>query len=419
MSKRIVVVGAGVVGACCALELVNDGHSVTIVDPAEPGGEHAASFGNGAWISPASVVPMSLPGTWKRIPGFILDPSGPLAIRWADMPWLFNWLVCFLKAGSNIQNVEAASRSLAALIGDAPARHLAVARESGQAELIVAGDLLYVFPDRRAYEDEKLAWRLRRENGVRWSEVTPDELRRCEPHLSSAYSFAARVHGGAHCLDPGAYVAGIVRHAQAKGAELVRASAKSFEVRDGALRAVLIDGGSIACEYAVLSAGIHSAALARSVGDRTPLASERGYHVVIADPAVGPSRPIMPSDGKMANTMTRRGLRAAGQVELGRVASPPNWRRADILLDHLLATYPGLSRQVPPDKLSKWMGHRPSTPDGLPVIGTAPLCHNVILAYGHGHTGLAAAPKTARLAADLIAARVSPKALDSYRPNRW
>ncbi|MFX5776958.1 hypothetical protein ABTE06_22095, partial [Acinetobacter baumannii] len=83
-----------------------------------------------------------------------------------------------------------------------------------------------------------------------------------------------------------------------------------------------------------------------------------------AEPAAGPRTPLMPSDGKMGNTMTRQGLRAAGQVELARVDAPPDWRRADIQLRHALSAYPALGEGAKPD-VARWMGHRPSTPDGL------------------------------------------------------
>ncbi|WP_204325406.1 hypothetical protein, partial [Stenotrophomonas maltophilia] len=76
----------------------------------------------------------------------------------------------------------------------------------------------------------------------------------------------------------------------------------------------------------------------------------------------GPRTPLMPSDGKMGNTMTRQGLRAAGQVELASVDAPPDWRRADILLRHALSAYPALDKGPLPD-VARWMGHRPSTPD--------------------------------------------------------
>jgi D-amino-acid dehydrogenase len=87
-AQHMVVVGAGIVGACCALELLSRGYRVTILDAAKPGGEQAASYGNGAWISPASVVPMSMPGLWKQLPCYLFSPSSPLRIRWQYLPTL-------------------------------------------------------------------------------------------------------------------------------------------------------------------------------------------------------------------------------------------------------------------------------------------------------------------------------------------
>lgn len=419
MALHVVVVGAGIVGAACAVELVREGYEVTLVDPAEPGGEQAASYGNAGWISPASVVPMSTPGLWKRLPGFLLDPAGPVVLRWHHVPKLLPWLGRFLLAGSTVARVEAISSALAALLHDAPARHAALAAETGAPELVRRDGLLYVYPDRQAFAGDALSWRLRRDNGVVWQELDADELRRCEPDLDPRYTFAVLVPAGAHCRDPGGYARALVEHACGRGAVLRRASAVGFDCRDGRLRSVVTDAGAIACDRAVIAAGIHSGRLAREVGDAIPLASERGYHVVVADPAAGPRRPSMPSDGRMGNTMTIAGLRAAGQVELASLSAPPDWRRADILLTRLLAAYPALGRDLPESRVDRWMGHRPSTPDGLPVIGCSRLCADVVEAFGHGHVGLATAPVTGRIVTDLIAGRSPVVPMRPYSPRRF
>src|SRR5215475_5034747 len=183
MALHIVVIGAGIVGATTALELLRDGHRVTIVEPAEPGGPQAASYGNGAWLSPASVVPMSMPGMWKKVPGYLADPLGPLTIRISALPRLMPWLVRFLAAGATVPRVEATARALAPLLRDGPTRHARLAAEAGVAELIRQDGLLYAYPDRRAFEAEALAWRLRRDNGVQWTELSAEQLRSREPAL--------------------------------------------------------------------------------------------------------------------------------------------------------------------------------------------------------------------------------------------
>ena len=83
---HVVVIGAGIVGAATAIELLRDGHRVTILEPGEPGGEQSASYGNGTLLNPSSVIPMSAPGIWRKVPGWLADPLGPLAIRWRYLP---------------------------------------------------------------------------------------------------------------------------------------------------------------------------------------------------------------------------------------------------------------------------------------------------------------------------------------------
>jgi D-amino-acid dehydrogenase len=418
MSRHVAVIGAGIVGAACAVALLREGFRVTIIEPDEPGGPQAASYGNGAWISPASIIPMSVPGLWRKVPGYIADARGPFTIRPTAIAGLLPWLLRFLWAGATQARVEATARQLRALLADAPAGHAALAAEAGVAELIRQSGLLYVYPDRAAFEAERFAWQLRAANGVGWTELHEPALRSREPGLSARYTFGVLVEAGAHCLDTAGYVAALVRHAQGRGADLARARATGFRIEAGRLRAVLVEGREIACDRAVIAAGIASRRLAAACGDRTSLVSERGYHVVIRGAEAGPRMPLMPSDGKMANTPTLAGLRAAGQVELARPGAPPNWHRADILLRHLRRTFPGLA-DPPAGSVTQWMGHRPSTPDGLPVIGRAAASPDVIYAFGHGHVGFAAAPATGRAVADLVADRASGLPLAGYAPSRF
>jgi D-amino-acid dehydrogenase len=246
------------------------------------------------------------------------------------------------------------------------------------------------------------------------------------------------VAAGGHCLDPGAYVAALVRQAEAEGARVVRARATGFVFEGARLAAVRTDQGEVACGRAVIAAGIASAALARQLGDRIPLASERGYHVVLAKAPVRLSLPVMPSDGKMAMTPTRGGLRVAGQVELAAVSAAPDWRRAELLARFARRMFPALSGDAGAEAgadagagaggiagveaaspTSRWLGHRPSTPDGLPVIGPSLAHPDVLHAFGHGHVGLAAAPATAELVADLLAGRSPAIDPQPYRPGRF
>ena len=77
------VIGAGVVGVCCALRLQQDGHTVVIIDPKPPG--TATSFGNAGIIASQAIVPYSTPGLWKKLPEMLLDRASPLMLRWRHL----------------------------------------------------------------------------------------------------------------------------------------------------------------------------------------------------------------------------------------------------------------------------------------------------------------------------------------------
>lgn len=419
MTRHVAIIGAGIVGACSAIEALRLGFRVTIIDPAEPGGEQAASYGNGCWLSPMSVIPPAFPGLWKKVPKFLMDPLGPLAIRWSYFPRVFPWLLRYLRAGWTWDAVEQTARALRPLVVDAPALHLRLAEEAGVGHLIERRGLIYVYPNRAAFEAEAMAWEIRHRVGVRWMELDANDLHQREPDLDRRYTFGIMVEEGGHCTDPGAYTAALVAHAVGQGAELRRAAATGFRVEAGRLKAVTTDAGEVAADAAVIAAGAHSKPLAAAAGDDVPLETERGYHAELSDPEVSPRHGLMPSDGKMSVMRTRNGLRCAGQVEIAGLEAAPNWQRAEILRDHLLRCFPGLPRSLPAERVKVWMGHRPSMPDGKPCLGLSRASGDIVHAFGHGHTGLVAAARTGRVVADLLTGQVPEIAIGAFDPRRF
>lgn len=417
--RHVAVLGAGIVGCCVALELLRDGWQVSLIDPEPPGGTQAASHGNGGWLSPASVVPPSLPGLWRKLPRYLLDPAGPLTLRWSHVPAAMPWLVRYLLSGWTEARATRLAHALRALVADCPERHAALAAEAGAGALIRQSGLLYVYPSRAAFAAEPMGWKLRRACGITWEELDEPALRAFEPALGPRYRFGVYVAHGAYCLDPGAYVAALAARAEALGARILRTRARGFDVQSGRLRAVATSSGPVAADRAVIAAGVWSRPLARAVGDRVPLESERGYAVVISNPGFELRHTLMPMDGKMAQSMAPGGLRVAGQVEIAGLSAPPDWSRANILRDFAYRLYPNLPPNLPADRVRPWMGHRPSLPDSLPCIGPASASADVLHCFGHAHIGLAAGPLTGRLAADILAGR--PPVIDPapYNPRRF
>ena len=401
MKADVTVIGAGVIGAQTAVQLAERGLKVVLVDPGPPGGEQAATYGNAAWLSSHSVTPPASPGVWKQVPKWLRDPLGPLSLRPAYLPKVLPWLLRYLAAGSTEAKLRQIAGELRSLLKDAPQLHAEMAVRAGVPELINAtSGLMHVYRDRAGYEADGLGWRIRRELGITCEEIEAEELARRQPDLAKDYGFAVNVPEAGQCLNPGAYCAALVAYAGTMGARQIAARATGLRVEGGKLVAVETSQGDISCGSAVIAMGARSAALAAKAGDRVPLESERGYHVTVEGGAnlPGPTTSVMVGDRKVVVTRLSTGIRCAGQVEIASPDASPDWRRAEIMRTHLGAVFPGLDTS----EAKVWLGLRPSTPDGKPVIAKASGAEGVVHCFGHGHVGLVSSARSGRLAAQLV-----------------
>ena len=236
-------------------------------------------------------------------------------------------------------------------------------------------------------------------------------MRQLEPTLSRDYQRGILVRENGHTSNPLALVQRLARPFPAlAAASSMQARALGFRLDGGRLVAIRTDQGELAADAAIICAGAWSKPLAAALGDRIPLETERGYHLMIRDPEVMPRIPTADADGKFVATPMDTGLRFAGTVELAGLAAPPDWRRARILLEQGRKMLPGLAADHAEERISVWMGHRPSLPDSLPALGPSAATPDVIYAFGHGHVGMTSAPMTGKIVADLVAGR--PPAID-------
>jgi D-amino-acid dehydrogenase len=170
-----------------------------------------------------------------------------------------------------------------------------------------------------------------------------------------------------------------------------------------------------AVDAVVVAAGAWSKALAVKLGHRPLLDTERGYHVMFPDPGTMPRLPLYSGDYSFAVTPLPHGLRIAGTVELGGLDAPPNYGRAQVLVERGRRMFPGLNESGK----TEWMGFRPSMPDSVPVISGSPRHGNAFFAFGHGHVGLTLGAVTGRVIADLVAGRDPGLDMRPYRIDRW
>ena len=409
---HVLIAGAGIVGLSTALYLQREGAHVTVLDPSGPG--EGASKGNAAVLAVDSVLPVAMPGVLREVPGMLMDPLGPLAIRWTYLPQIAPWLVRFVAASrpSRVEEIAAALRPLLAAAIDAYAPLLEAA---GATDMLRRTGWLCLYETDDNFRKAQYGIELQRRLGVAVEVLRAEDIRQAEPSLAPIYRHGVLSPENAYVLDPYRLAQRLAEAVTRQGGRIERRALTGFEFKDGRPVAGRTAEAPIPFDTVVIAAGAWSRPLARALGQDVPLDTERGYHITLPNPGVTPRRPIYSGDHSFAVTPLEIGLRFAGTVELGGLEAPPNYERAEKLLIHGRRMFPQLQARG----ASRWMGFRPSMPDSLPVIGKVPGLRNAVLAFGHGHLGLTLGAITGQLAAALVLDR--PPALDMtpYRPERF
>lgn len=413
--QTAVVIGAGIVGVCAANALLDAGFEVEMIDPALPGSPEQCSYGNAGGICPGSCIPNAMPGMLKQIPKWLADPEGPLHVRLAYLPQALPWLVRFLATTrrARVEEISAAMRSLHRLSFEC---YEPLIREAGCEDLLQKRGQLFVYEAADGPEQSAYSLGLRRHHGVKVEILNQDEVRQLEPALAPIFKRGVYLPEQGQCPNPGRLVAKIAELAVAKGARLTRAKATGFRFGPSGPVAVLTDAGERPADQIVLAAGAWSGNLARQLGSRIPLETERGYHVMVKGADTGLRIQTISAERKFVASPMEEGLRLAGTVEFAGLDAPPNMARADILLRQAKFMFPNMDTS---GEVTRWMGHRPGTPDSIPVIARAPRHRNAIFAFGHGHQGLIGGAITGRLVAELATERPSSIDLAPFRPDRF
>lgn len=394
MGGDVTIIGAGIVGICTALSLRERGFEVRIVDRAEPGQE--TSFGNAGVISPWSIIPQAMPGTWKILPGLLFGKDSPLSVRAGYWPRMVPWGLRFLRSGTEAQ-ARAASDLMEHLCGPSVDLYRRLLQGTGYEDLLV--DSFYVHTFRRAEKADlqALEYRVRVEKGGDLELIGQAELRVLEPALAHDFQAAILIKGQARMRAPGEVGRVLAEKARAMGVAFVRAEVTGLS-RQGADWAIATKAETLSAPRIVLAAGVWSADLLRPLGIKLPLVAERGYHVELADPGVTLTHSVMDVGTRTVASSMLGGLRLAGMAEFGAIDAPPDPHKQALLTRQARALLPDLNTNT----ASFWMGRRPSFPDSLPALGALAGQEGLFTAFGHCHYGLMMAPKTGEVLADIL-----------------
>jgi D-amino-acid dehydrogenase len=409
------IIGAGIIGVSTAAFLQRQGYRVTIVDRLPPG--EGCSFGNAGGLAYGEIMPTIHPRMFAKIPGWLLDPLGPLTIRWSYLPKALPWFMAAARNGlpSRINAITCARADLGLrVISDFET----LLKAAGHHDLMVYRETLRLFDNEKQFNGEAEERAIKKSHGFECQTFTGNEAREMEPAIAKHISHGA-FHGGWYFVkNPERVVKSIAEQVMRDGGEIANDDVARIELEGPRAAALhLKSGRTLGLDRLVVCAGAYSHLLAKLLGEKVLLEAERGYHMVLPNSGISLSRSLTYARTPGAVTPMDMGLRLAGTDEFAGLDAPENWARADALWSIFKTLLPELN--APDEATTRWMGRRPGTPDSLPVIGPSRTCSNVWYGFGHGHMGLTWGPSTGRLLSEVMSGNRSNIDLTPFRIDRF
>jgi D-amino-acid dehydrogenase len=408
--KRVIVVGAGIVGLSCAWSLQEYGTEVSVLDREHEGA--GASWGNAGFVSPSHASPLPEPSMLRYGVRAVLSPNSPVQVLPGADPELGRFLAglaAHCRAGA-WRRAMAAFRPLNERAFEGYERQLG----GGVEAEVVETDIISAFeqPGQAGGLLHEIEGIVASGQHVDVEMLTGDEARALEPHLSQEVSMAVKFARQRY-LTPPSYVAALADQVRKRGGEIVEQAAVTKVERAGSAVAVRTGAGDREADAVVLATGAWLRRLARPHGVRIPVYAGRGYSFSL--PCAEPLRTMLhfPST-RVAATPNGDRVRVVGVMEFGSADAPKRQKRIDSMVEALRPLLDGVDWDGQADE---WVGPRPLTTDGLPVIG-ATRTPGVFVAGGHGMWGVTLGPLTGLLLAERIATGATPPELRPLDPCR-
>lgn len=407
-----VVVGAGVIGAAIAYDLQKKGRNVVLVDRDAPG--QGASYGNMASIAVTEFMPVARPSIWKQIPGWMLDPEGPIRVSPTYMPRLIPWFLRFLAASGpkKVRELEAAG---AALCERSLADTQELMTEIGIGAQVSDTGCLSLYANEDEFKADRERIQMLDRFGFDYDVLDNIALHALEPEISDKITKAVLLPDNRTVADPLQIVNALSEKFTALGGTVRQAKVAGFERSDRITGVRFEDGEVLKADEVVLAAGAFTGRLSKMLDEPIPLETERGYHTHIMSPGIQMSHSIIwPAKAFMVSP-TADGIRIGGTVEMAGLDAEPDYRRSKITVRRAGEALPNLRVQ----DFTEWMGHRPAFPDTIPLMSASAKTPGVFYATGHGHLGLTLAATSARLMGALITGNKPEVDLSPFRIDRF
>jgi D-amino-acid dehydrogenase len=409
---RVAVVGAGMVGLATAWFLQEAGVEVTVLD--REGVAAGASWGNAGWLTPGLATPLPEPAVLKYGVRAVLSPSSPVYVPPTASPRLLNFLTRFAR-NSTAGRWKTAMESLVGINRQALPAFDFLAKAGVEAQTYEAKSFLaaYRTEAERSVLLEEIEQIHAAGQGIEFEAITGDDAREIEPSLSDEIGAAIRLHGQ-RFINPGEYVQLLADSVVARGGQIITGVVvKDIVDEIRGVRLVTGDGETDPFDAVVMATGAWLTDLAKRFGVRTVVQAGRGYSFSVPIAHV-PAGPVYFPAQRVACTPLGDRLRVAGMMEFRKPEAKLDPRRIDAIVE---AARPLLRDADLDARTFEWVGPRPCTPDGLPIIG-ATASPRVFAAGGHGMWGITLGPITGQLLAEAITTGRTPAELAPFDPLR-
>lgn len=411
MKPDVLVLGAGMIGTCTALQLALRGHSVALLDRREPGRE--TSYGNAGLIQCEAVEPYPFPQDPAMLLRVALKRGADVNYHLGAMPSLASPLGQYW-ANSRGERYQQIALEYGRLSSRSVTEHAHLIDMAGASDLVRRDGYRMVFRTQAGLEEAvHNAERLHREAGVNFRAMTGEQLAAAEPALRQRLAGAVHWTDPWSVADPGELVQ---RYADAfvqRGGSIVHADAMSLRA-SGAGWQVQSEHGPIEAARAVVALGPWSDQLIRGLGYRLPLFVKRGYHRHYTG-GRGPDLALFDAERGYVMVPMKRGVRITTGAEFARLdapSTPVQMARAEALARELM--------DLPePVEATPWRGARPCTGDLKPVIGPAQRHPGLWFHFGHGHQGFTMGAVSARLLAEQMDGDTCIVDPSPYLPQRF
>ena len=408
-SANVAVVGAGIVGICCAYFLKKSGLNVTLIDKNEPGS--MTSYGHACTFADYASIPVNSSKLFYQIPSMLAKSDGPLSVDLFYLLKNLNWSFQFLK-NCTPKQVNYISSSLGSILSHSTLAYDEIFQEVDVTEFIKKEECLYLYKTEQAFKNEIETTNLRIKNGVKLKELSRNEIKDLEPNLSEIYYNGHLFLGSRHTNNPQALSKKIFDAFVSNGGIFIQSNVSNLDHSQNNIN-LIINSNEKKFDKVVITSGAWSNIIANYIGDDFPLDTERGYHVLFENFNLI-KRPIGWSESGFYLVQIDEGLRAAGTVEIAGLQKPLNKKRVQMIENQARKLLPKLGK-VKKD----WIGFRPTLPDSLPIIGPSQKNKNIFYAFGHQHIGWTLGAITGKIINSLCNNLKTNINIDPFRSNRF